>query len=647
MVSMPSSDNGDHIERTERELYSQNGGDHSAEERQTLEDEAPDVQQEWYHERKQKAKRSRQKDSAAHPLFVKVFIAALVFFVIAVGVSGYLFYSGSLMVSGEKVALEVSGPVSVGAGETVDLDVFIANQNQVALQNAELTAQFASNARDPEEPTQQRGREQISLGTIEPDEQVRRSFSTLLLGEEGASSSVRFTLEYGIANSNARLVSSKKHSLTLGSSPVSVSIDSPTEVNADQEVSFDIMLTNNVNKPVEGLLLKSSYPSDFIFRRADPSPLEDQSVWDIGTMEPQESRTITVTGIMQSQPSEERTFRFRLGQRTGAATNIDSLFAKRQRTLKIREPYLGLDVSVGEYDPEQFSAEPGEPVSVNVALTNNMPVRALNSRISLKPSGNVFDPDKVQINSGEGFYRSVNDTVVWNRDTDSRLQALSSGGQYKAGATIGTLRFGQEGKTLTQMVNPHLDVDIDIEADQRSRADLPDTVSASRSYRLKMNTVPSLEARTLYGTGPFETSGPIPPTVDQRTTYNVRLTAKNTYNSMEETVVFGALPSYVQWTGQKNRESLTFNPTTRTFRWEVGELQRQAGNGRPSRTAAFQVGIRPSVNQQGQTPTLVQNIRMQGTDQYTGSTLRVDANKVTTKISPLPGFSQSDDAVVE
>jgi hypothetical protein len=297
-------------------------------------------------------------------------------------------------------------------------------------------------------------------------------------------------------------------------------------------------------------------------------------------------------------------------------------------------------------DLGSFSGRPGQQISNQGEITNNLPVRILNPRISVSLSGNAVDADNVQP-SRSGFYRSVDRTAEWNKSTDSTLQALASDETYAAAVDISTLSHTQDSASLTELVNPHVDVDVNAEAEQRARSDLDQTLSASRSYRLKLNTTPEIETSTLYGTGPFSTSGPIPPQANQRTVYTVNLKVTNTYNTLNGAKVVATVPGYAEWVGNTSSQDVSYDPNTRTVTWNVGEVQHQTGYGRPAKEAAVQVAITPSVNQVGTTPALLTDIKLTGMDNYTQRSLRTTGGQVTIDISSLPQYDLDDSEVVQ
>jgi len=630
MANRPTPDR-EKIQRKERELYSRSYENEEAGTRRGFSKKDYDVNSDWEHthEKVDAANGSSKTTSSTDSFFTKLFIFSLVFFIAAVGVAAYLFYSGSLTVSGEKVAVTVEAPGSVRAGEEVTLNTIVTNNNDVPLENVTLTAHYSRAARQPDDSSQVKKRDELSLDTIAPGQQVRSSFDAAFYGSKGATSTVTFVLQYGIEGSNATLDTRKEHVVALNSAPVSVSLDAPAEVNANQETTFDLTITSNTGSPINNLVLQAEYPQAFSFVEAEPSPGDDLRTWELGTLGADEERTISITGVMTAPQNEARTFRFTTGRHSGRTeTSFDLVFDEQQKTVAIKEPYIGLETTMSGDPASSYVGEVGDAVEPTVLMTNNLPVRVTQAELSMTFSGNVYRPEFVNV-SHTGFFRSVEDAAIWNNGTDEMLQTLISGQEYNASAAVGIPPREQ----LDGVVNPHLNIHVEAQADQREDAQLPRTVTASRRFQVKMNTKLAVEARTLYNTGPFETRGPIPPVADEETTYNVQLQAGNRFNDVTDAEVFATLPPYVEWVGKTTSNAMSYDRASRTITWDIGEMRKQTGSDRPAKQVTLQLRITPSIDQSDSQPRLLRNVGIRAHDSYTDREVSAEARSPTIDIS--------------
>jgi len=101
------------------------------------------------------------------------------------------------------------------------------------------------------------------------------------------------------------------------------------------------------------------------------------------------------------------------------------------------------------------------------------------------------------------------------------------------------------------------------------------------------------------------------------------------------------LPSYVSFTGLTNPTgSITYNDSTRTVQWTVGDLASGA-----SSQAAFQISFLPSSSQENSSPPLVGNQNLTGTDRFTQTGVSATAGSLSTQAPNDPAYTQSDGIV--
>src|SRR3989338_11352473 len=71
-----------------------------------------------------------------------ILVSAVIFFVVSVGVSVFVFLGGGNIVSTRNVDISISGPVSVSAGEEAAFQILIENRNNVALEFSDLLIEY-------------------------------------------------------------------------------------------------------------------------------------------------------------------------------------------------------------------------------------------------------------------------------------------------------------------------------------------------------------------------------------------------------------------------------------------------------------------------------------------------------------------------
>ncbi|HEX8993679.1 MAG TPA: hypothetical protein VF803_00310, partial [Candidatus Paceibacterota bacterium] len=152
----------------------------------------------------------------------------------------------------------------------------------------------------------------------------------------------------------------------------------------------------------------------------------------------------------------------------------------------------------------------------------------------------------------------------------------------------------------------------------------------------------SLGAQALHFSGPFSETGPMPPVVGQSTTYAIVLSLKNSSNALADGVVSTVLPPYVTFVGadMSSNEQVSYDDTTRTVTWSLGDVKAGAGYTSAPRQAAFQVSFTPSLSQVGSSPQLTGSVGFQGTDRFAQTSVTSQASAPTTQLTSDQQFSQ-------
>lgn len=131
--------------------------------------------------------------------------------------------------------------------------------------------------------------------------------------------------------------------------------------------------------------------------------------------------------------------------------------------------------------------------------------------------------------------------------------------------------------------------------------------------------------------------GPLPPVVDIPTTYWIIWQINNLGNDMNDVQLSAELPDSIAWNDQQSVSAgeLNFSPVSRRIVWRPGPISAKGGNYR----ANFAISLVPTAAEVGTTPLLLKNIRMSGTDAFSGEKISKNSAEITTNLEkdPLSG----------
>lgn len=577
-------------------------------------------------------------------------MASVAFFLGAAGFFGYyfLFGGGSTPVSPGNIDISISGPLQVASGSPTELQVAVVNRNRAPLELADLVIKYPDGTRSPVDLSTNLKDQRISLGNIEPGGRRQGTVSAVFAGVEGERGTITVDLEYRLVDSSSIFVATKQYQIVFASSPLSLSIEGNNETVSGQPIEFKVNVASNAESSVKDVLLNVNTPFGFTLSYADPAAKKvgSGSVWMLGDIAPGQKKTITMRGVMNGEQGDERVFRFTAGTRTNPEdTVVSTTLADYAHHLTVSRPFLGLGITLNkELLGGSAVVTPGETVNVSVAWENNLSTEVTDAVIVARLGGIEIDGATVQ--STDGFYRSTDKVVLWDKTTTRG--ALS---RLPAGAK-GTLTFSFQmptNDTLTDAFNPELSISVHAAGKRASERGVPETLQATAQQNIKLASDLRLIAQGLYYSNPFSSSGPMPPKANTETTYALVFSVTNTTNKITDGVVTGTLPPYVRWVGiySPSTENISFNQNDSTFTWRVGDIEPGVGtNGALPKQAAIAIGLTPSTSQIGQQPILIRDITLKGKDEATGANVTRGADDVTTNITGDPGFSAANANVV-
>lgn len=600
--------------------------------------------------------------------------AAVIFFIGAVGFFSYYFLlgGGSFSASPSNIAISVSGPPQIEGGSPTELQIVVVNRNKVSLELADLIVTYPKGTRSPTDFATDLQNQRIPLGKIEAGGTRQGTVSAVLAGNEGDRADVKVELEYRISGSSAIFAASSVYTIAFSSSPLSIVVAGNNETISGQPVELTVSVASNANAPVRDVLLTARYPFGFKFSSAEPAPSSNDSsaqsgVWKIGDISPGQKRTVTVRGVLSGERGDDRVFHFIAGTRkdaTATSTAIETPLANNVFTVSISKPFLGLAISVGGATGSDIVVSPGDTVSVGIDWQNNLPTAITDAVIVAKLSGVLIDG--ATVHTVDGFYRSNDDVVIWDKTTSGgALASLLPGARGKVAFSFQV----PQSDALKNIINPRLDISVNAAGKRASETGVPQNLQATAKQKISLASDLTLTAQGLYYANPFGSVGPMPPKAGTETTYAMVFTVTNTTNKITDAKVTAHFPPYVRYIGicsprtecDPDTQKLTFNQEDGTLTWNMGDIEPGVGlNGTAPRQLAIAVGFTPSTSQIGQEPPLLQDIKLIGID-----TLKAEAQKkinpgaviapvelksvknVTTNILGDPGFTSANSTVIK
>lgn len=581
------------------------------------------------------------------PILRTLLIASSIFFLSALGISAYLFIGGSNIISTDNIDLSLSGPVSVKGGEEFGLQILIGNKNNIPLKFSQLIVEYPEGAKPPKSDSTVSNRYIKDLGEIANNTVVNETVKSVLFGEENSEQEIKVTLEYRTEGSNATFLKQKSYKTFISSSPLSLALDLPSDTNSGKEMDLNIKVSSNSSEIIKDVVLEATYPSGFVFKDATPPPAYGENLWVLGDLLSKGERTIHLRGSMQGQDGEVKTFRASVGTRESKDDNkISLIYGSSLKSIVVKKPFVGINIALnGDTDTTDYIANSNDVLRGDIGWTNNLPVRLLNGELSVKINGEVLN--KSSVSAGQGFFRSGEGVIVWDKLNGNFPQSIEPGANGSQSFSLNFLPLISGRKTIFE--NPWLDLEVTFKGTRFAEGrESGSTVENTISRKIKLSSDLQLTARAVYYAGPFKNNGALPPVVDRETTYTIMWSLVNSSNNVNGVAVKAALPSYVKWLGNisPQGENIVYNPLGGEIVWNVGDIPAGGGIISKPREVAFQVAFTPSISQIGQFPTLISDTTISGNDTFTGVDTSSTRRSLNIQLTTDPGLRSGEEGTV-
>ncbi|MCR4279535.1 MAG: hypothetical protein NUV78_02220 [Candidatus Zambryskibacteria bacterium] len=575
------------------------------------------------------------------PFMKKFFLFAMLFFVATILVGGLIFLRGSNFVSSKNVGISVVGPVTASAGEIIELGVTIENDNNTDLESVNFSVQYPQGAKDATDIANSLTFSKDEVGVIGAGDEEVRNVRLALVGATGEVKQFKFSVEYKIKGSNAIFYKDKIYEITIGTAPVSISIESPPSVTSGDTFTTTVRLSHSSADLLKNVMLRAEYPYGYSVISTSPVAIAENNIWDLGDFAPGTEKTIEIRGRLVGENQDERTFRFYAGVSDNGSFSPDfkSIIVSTQDTIAIERPSLGLNVNFNGESTPVYIAPAGRNITTTIRFQNNLPERVVNPRLELTLSKSAVDESSIQAHNS-GNYNASTGRIVWNLTNNLGKSELLPG-------ESGTVSLNFASKEEENLSPGQRDILLELALTGTPVSTGNRAVTVSETRTVKVASQVTLSSKAFYSIGPFRNSGPLPPKVGSETTYTVVWNVGNTQADIINAQITARLGSGVKWLDANSiaNENISYNEETNTVTWDLKDLSSGSGFSSSGREVAFQLVLAPTAIQVGSAPALVTGISFTGKDSVSGDAVNVSNAAVTTRLSFDPAFIQGDDVV--
>lgn len=424
-------------------------------------------------------------------------------------------------------------------------------------------------------------------------------------------------LRYKFDNFSSEFTQETSKSVRLVAADIVLDVTGPEKSTNVQTATYDIFYRNDSDKDINGARIQVTYPNEFKYGAADPSPSLGQNIWNINSLPKNGSGKISFNGNFKNvQAGQSVLFQIEFM----ALDDSNSFFT--QASTSYMTTIEAQPLSVEQRTANEITnniVKPGDSIEFELKYQNNTQVTATGVSIAVHVDSKAADLSTLKSDNG-----LVQDsTITWNAAGVPALESLKPN-------QSGTVRYS------VQLKNPAVK-DSSKSISVTSKAEIKSNENTSflpgNDIVLKVSSPSSIE------TALVSTSGPLPIKVGQTSTMQVTVSLRNASNDYREGVLIGYVPLGVTFdkTSVSNNEAaaVKFDAATGKLTWTVGQLAAHSGSTNPLRTLKFNIKVTPSGNQTNQSIVLFKTISFAAKDTFTEQAISLNTRDIDT--DSLPG----------
>lgn len=520
-------------------------------------------------------------------------IVGVVLVLAAIGFS-YSLYRAHRPAAAGTAHLSLSVPEKTAAGDAITLEVTYENQDVVAMHTAQLELVypegFVFQSSDPAPTT---GNTMWEFNNIATGRGGKVYITGQLVGEVNTQKTFSAFFTYRPENLNYDFQETAQSIVTISSSTIAVTIDAPQRARSGQEIELKAEFKNTSKSPLKSVKVIGQMPSGFTLTSSDPSIEDNDLSWLFDELQPDETKTITLKGTLQGDSSQQLALTLRAG-----FVEIDGRFnvqVEKQALVLLINPSIDLKLEAPAV------AAGGDELTYTTTVKNTSDVTLKQIKIRIILTGDFFQDEQLDLPSIDELAPNASTTLT--AKTTLKDLTKARGLNLHAVATVKSLHVDDSQTTL----NVTAETDTTIQG------------------QLNFTTQARYFADNLQKIG----DGPVPPKVNEKTTYVIWWDISSGPSDLKEVTVSATLPADVVY--ESGDPDLVYDRKKGIVSYSASVLKTGV-----SKHLTFSVSVTPTQDNFNGLMVLSQAATAQAVDTSANETLTAEADRLTTNLEGDP-----------
>ncbi len=284
----------------------------------------------------------KMKYKSTKPFWVIIILLAIVAFV---GYLGWNFFSTKPL-SGDGVAIEISGDYSVVSGDRAKLTIKYENKEQVKVKNVELRVNYPEGVYyvSSNSAPDNLGMNIWKLKDLKPGQKGKLNLDVQVIGGVGSEINLEAVVTYAPANFNSNFESKVNQKIKIEKVLMELGVESPSEIGNNNRISYNISYKNVSSQNLSNFRIRLEYPNNFsVIETSGTAKQDADNIWVMDELKKEEGGNVNISGFLDLANNASSTF--------NAVLEIKSLYSNESNLNESNNlewlPYLNVSKNIG------------------------------------------------------------------------------------------------------------------------------------------------------------------------------------------------------------------------------------------------------------------------------------------------------------
>ncbi|MEK7578333.1 MAG: hypothetical protein AAB456_01260, partial [Patescibacteria group bacterium] len=489
----------------------------------------------------------------------KILIVSGVIFLAILVLSSAVFYFWLTSFKKSLIDFNISGPTQISSGEAGAYVVSYWNNTNQILQNAALVLRYPQGAVIDDNKIIRN----IELGSIGIGGGGKQEITIAFVGPDKSIQKIEAVLNYKPQNTTSTFENKVSKEVAINGSALSIDFKTPETTLPNIKNVYAIHYKNNTGKVFQNVSIEATYPNEFNFVSSSQAPAKNNNTWNLGDLNPEEEGNITILGILKN--AQNANFELAIGV---VKNNRFYKFSQNSSQINVIALPLRMDISVN--GQSNLTANPGDSLQFKIHYENGAGIALSDIILKAKLDGLMYDFSSLKTS---GYFNGVDNAITWNAGNWPDFKSLppNSSGDVEFQINVKPRYIVRTFKDKNFL----LQVSAIMETPTVPPSLAVKSLSVVSDLAVKINTKAELKTKGYYFDAVLKNSGPLPPKVNQTTTYTIHWQITNYSNNINNVIAKAVLSEGVSWLNKKagaGAATLEYNDRTGELTWNAGEV---------------------------------------------------------------------------